>query len=278
MVKLLRFVLLAGAMFFPVVCIAQQSFQEGFENGSSWLTRWTVVCGPQVTQTAVVHSGSQALKMGAANSPPCGCGSIIYRTGFSESTGEYSAWYNDQNPNAGGSIYIQVQPGDSIIPEKRVGYVLYFEAQNASHPTFSLSRLYGNGVGVSLGSLAPKFMLNEWVKVFIRRNCDSTLIAGYQLASGERDSIICIDTNAIVNAGSFYLAACSVDNDPIFLYNYYDDIEYKQLNTGPRLTGPCCDTVPEGSSDTILVTASDCDGDSLVLGCFNLPPFASCYD
>ena len=200
---------------------SQTPFIDDFSAG---LSGWTNVEGEQAIVSTPIHSGADAVKFHGGGAQPNGCHSSMYRTGFSASIGEYSAWVNQQNNAAGLGIFIQVQPGASSSPYFRDGYHLRAHAADAqAPPTFSFDRYQDGGGGYNLGSLTPTFLKNEWVKIFVRRLPGNGFVFGYDRA-GFRDSMIVSDPNPPISPdGAFYLWSCS---DGPATANFFDDVAF----------------------------------------------------
>jgi len=226
---------------FTATAIAQAPFCDDFEDGNGWQSRWTSVINTQTLVSSPAHSGSGALKFRGVNG---NCHSVMYRTNFQACNGEYSTWVNQQHFEAGVSMFVLVQPGLDPHPEFRDRYGLYLAAQNSeAGGTFNLNKRV-NGVITTLGSKAPEFQMNEWIRMFMRRLPDGTIIGGYERQNGFRDSLIFLDPNPIITPGSFYIASCS---DVFPTDNFFDDVCFTPIS------GPCGSTIPTLSEWGLII-------------------------
>ena len=209
----------------PACRVKAQSdaFCDGFEGGD-WNNRWSTYQGHQTPVSTPTHSGRTALEFHG------NCHSSIYRTDFSADLGEYSVWVNQKHGIANFSIFIQFATGPDPDPNPVVhtGYEFSLSAANSAGNLFYLRRNINRAYQM-LGKGTAKFTLEEWIKVFVRRLPNNTIIAGYQRTNRLplRDSIICRDPNPITAPGKFLLWACS-DVPP---YTYFDDACFEPLTS-----------------------------------------------
>ena len=217
--------------FASVSAIRAQSshFCDGFED-LAWSNRWTVYQGSQTLVSAPVHSGDSALEFHG------GCHSSVYRNGFAAVYGEYTVWANQEHNIAHFSVYTQFATGSDPDPSpiKHTGYEFSLSAANSSGELMYLNRNW-NGTQTRLGTGIGQFVLGEWIKVFVRRLPNDTIIAGYERTAGlpARDSIICYDPDPINDPGTFLLWACS-DVPP---FTYFDDACFEEYNSNPFCEG-----------------------------------------
>lgn len=204
-------------------------FCEAFEN-STWSSRWAVYQGSQALVSSPVHSGDSALEFHG------GCHSSIYPMGFAASYGEYTVWANQEHNIAHFSVYIQFATGSNPDPNPvfHTGYEFSLSAANSSGNLMYLRRNV-DGIQTMLGSGTGQFLLGEWIKVFVRRLPNNTIVAGYERTAGlpARDSIICTDPDPINAPGTFLLWACS-DVPP---FTYFDDACFEEYDSSPFCEG-----------------------------------------
>jgi hypothetical protein len=147
----------------------------------------------------------------------------MHRAGFTASSGYYTAWVNQRHHEAGFGMFIQVQSGpnpDEIYRESY--YTTWHAADGEPQGQIMLMRRHEDGSGVILAQKPSAFFKDEWIQVFVRRNADNTIVAGY-VRNGVRDSVIGVDPIPIESPGLFYLWSCC-DVAP---YTYFDDVAYQ---------------------------------------------------
>lgn len=212
-----------ACLSFAAMTASAQQFCDNFDQG---LTGWTIAVNNPQYVTSPTHNGSGAVRM-YSNIASYDCHSALYKTGFSASTGYYSAWVRQENYAAGMGLFIQVQPGSNANPYYRDSYHLRIHASDAQPSSvFVLERYRPDGSSYALGSLTPTFVMNEWFQIFIRRFADNQFEIGY-IRNGQTYSTIVSDPNPpMTTSGAFYLWGCANYNGAS---NYFDDVCYEPL-------------------------------------------------
>ena len=223
----LGYTLLLSVLFSTGGWAQANDFCDGFNDGA-WTSRWSVNQGYQAQVGSPVHSGDSALEFHG------GCHSSIYRTGLASSYGEYSVWVNQQHHEAGFAIAVQVQPGNGYDPYYSDGYVFRLQAADAQPASGMILERYSTGGGGYLINSGPvEFLKGEWIRVFVKRLPNDTIIAGYE-RNGAIHSLVGFDPNpSLSSPGAFVLWACS-DVPP---YTYFDDACFEEYNLSPFCEG-----------------------------------------
>ncbi len=218
------------------------AFCENFDDGTGFQSRWTRWYGTQQAVTSPTHSDGGAVRLYGAGSA---CGSSMYRSGFQESYGEYSAWVRQEYYNAEPRLYVMVDPNSSADPVYRQSYMILLSASNSEYPNLRCWRVEGpNNQGQLLGSKSSvSFALNEWVQAFVRILPGGTIVAGYRKTNGTGDSLFCTDAQPINRTGLFLLYTCGASPSPS---NVYDDACFTPVNQLPA-TQAFCDNLDDGS-------------------------------